>query len=263
MKENAIEYYGKTVKGYTGYDCESSQYEWQIFYSDGKNVYITTKDYIKASDCPEKDGEKVFIGSTYEVVLSNIYKKYTGYSDLINNPIAVKLLSYLKSDYAKDNINTNMCITAYLLDNSIWDTKFKGNNAEYAIGATTIDMYKGSYNDTHPNKQIVTKPDIYGDKIGWQNDNIFHSDVLTETGIIGQFNNLYVIPTYGKARYQWIASPSAYNDNWIYYVAYTGDIYLYGNHGGDFGLRPVVCLSSDVGLDKIEDGDTFYFKIAD
>ncbi len=45
-------YYGKTITGYTGYGKESSGYNWQIYHSDGKNIYIITTDYILASDCP-------------------------------------------------------------------------------------------------------------------------------------------------------------------------------------------------------------------
>lgn len=265
IKESPSEYYGKALKGYTGYACEASNYEWQIYYSDGKNLYITTKDYIETKDCPEKDGVGVTAKgkhATYNMDFSSIYQKYNGYSDLINNPVAIKWLSYLESDYAKDNGNMNMCSTAYLLDYDVWNTKFKGNNAEYAIGGPTMDLFKASYNDMYPDKKIEIQPDTFGYKIGWQSNNVFRSDVLANVVSVSQSGNVYVLPE-GRAAYQWFASPSANNESWLCYMVYNGSIYLYGNHTSDFGIRPIVCLSSNVNLQEIEEGGSIYLNIVE
>ena len=253
IKENAGDYYSKTIKGYVGYGAEASSYEWQIYLSDGENVYITTKNYIKASD-----------GSA---AIDQMYTNYDGVSDLKNNPIALKWLSYLKSDYSIDNKNINMKMTAYLLDNTIWDTKFKSSQADYAIGAPTIEMLVSSYNATHPDKYIVYKHSENGYLLGWKEDgieNITYYDMVFSTLDQSKLNTLYFIPlSMSSTRYQWIAAPSSYRNNWVYYDQYNGDIVGYGNHFSNFGIRPIVCLNSSINIEKIETETDYYYKIID
>lgn len=52
----------------------------------------------------------------------------------------------------------------------------------------------------------------------------------------------------------WVASPSAISGINVYGVAYDGDVdgTTYGN--SDIGFRPLVCLQSNVQLEKQQDG---------
>jgi len=256
VKSEAKEFYGKTITGYT---CNKN-YNWQILYSDGTNIYITTTDYIKVGDCPTgAKNTSVTANGTYKLAFNNIINDYDGSEDITDSRIK-KLLIYLSSEYGINNKNENMKATAYLLDISRW-TNFKGENAEYAIGAPTLDLFFASYKDTHPNKYLELRIEQYGYSTKWSDSATYNNDI---TGLsTNEFNGLYVANS-SLANCQRFASTSAnYGSGGMPDAGYqgTGIGANYYNNAGYAGLRPVVCLSPDVQLEKINQNGTISYKI--
>lgn len=67
-------------------------------------------------------------------------------------------------------------------------------------------------------------------------------------------DSLYVIKDTTKANAMWVASPSANNTDNVMYV-YCSGLVLNNDYNGNYiGFRPLVCLKSDVQLQKNADG---------
>lgn len=244
VKKAPMEYYGKTITNYTGYGKEASNYNWQIYYSDGNNIFITTTDYILTADCPNGRGVNVpTTHTTYQVSWGNIVKDYNGSADITNEKIT-PWLSYLSKG---EDINNNMKATAYLLDTSMWNTNFKGTKADYAIGAPTLDMFVASYKDTHPDKYIEFQPGELGYKVKWSNSNTYESSI----GNVPQndFNKIYIKGDTDRAYCQWLASSAESADNLMTLIN-DGNVRECSYYCEGLGVRPIVCLSSDVVLEK-------------
>ena len=269
VKKNAKDYYGKIV---TGYDCSKSDYTWQIYYSDGTNIYITTTDYIKITDCPNgKGGSQITGEGNYEITFSGILNDYAGGTAEITDERVKPWISYINEGMGSTSTMFNMKATAYLLDTNIW-TEFQGSNAEYAIGAPTLDMFAASYKDTHPDRYVIFKGDGYltGYFTSWNDKTPGIPDM--DGFIPDEFNSLYIKSDQSKTAYSWLASPGGSNAGGydILQLVNTGKLsyewYMNGvdwndtkHHGG--GLRPIVCLQSDVELEKVGTGDSVSYKI--
>ena len=258
VKRYPKEYYGKIITNYNGYEKDNSKYNWQIFYSDGNNIYITTTDYIMAEDCPS--GKSSITNPTkhtnYQISFTGILSDYNKGSEDITDERIIPWLKFLKiGKYNKYNMQS----TAYLLDTSVWSKNFKGTNADYAIGAPTLDMFVASYKDTHANKYVEFNLEDYGYTIKWNTDTDY--GVSAEGMQQNELNSLYIISDTTKCNAQWLASPSSYGVTGGYMM------YLHSNGllGGRtyfnslyVGIRPVVCLSKGVILE--EDGNGYKIR---
>ena len=254
VKENASMYYGAEV---TGYECASDGVnKWRIFYSDGNNIYLIADDYIHYDDTPATNqGQQLDQYGDYRYSFGNVYKDYRG-SNSINDKVKIWLSKYLS--YGSNATNTQGSINgvAYMLDIDIWNN-YAGEDAEYAIGGPTIEMYCESYKDTHPDKYIENNVVTNGYNIKWNTDTEYTTSLeLPEE----DYNSIYVKS--GKANGMWIASPSA--DGLVYLMCtdqdYVTSIYGYNSYYGNiWGLRPIVCLNSDVILEN-GSGDNYIIK---
>ena len=119
-------------------------------------------------------------------------------------------------------------------------------------------MFCESYKDTHPDKYIEYDAVTNGYKIKWNTD----TEYATDLELLEDYNHIYVRSDgdINTAFGMWIASPSA--DNIVSLIATNNNsitsVYGYSsNHGNLWGLRPIVCLDSNVILEK-GSGDNNY-----
>lgn len=153
---------------------------------------------------------KLLIGVTYKVYEPSRYDDDYGYGGIImgldgiyditnaytnsssyiwNNSKAKNWLSqwysYSNGKHKTSGDNKNLKAVAYMMDTSIWTTKFTTNwknfdgLIDYAIGGPTLELFCASYKDTHPDKYIVSR--VNGDvgyEIAWN-----------ENGNIGEYTN--------------------------------------------------------------------------
>ena len=246
--------YGEKVTNYT---CPNTTgvSTWRIFYADTENIYLIADDYISFENAPNgKKNTPITKNSTnYRLSMDNVYKDYDDGAASINSEFANKWLS----SYWKNNstsTNPNIKAVAYILDTNAWNPLYRGENAEYAIGGPTVEMFVKSWNDTHSgDKQIECEAESSsnGYKVKFANGsyNTYISGLAQD-----EYNSIYIKSDNSNANAMWLASPSAYNDSNVMLANCNGRLgnshYSYSNPG----FRPVVCLKSKVKLQRVVDG---------
>ncbi len=219
------------------------------------------KYYKKQNELIEKNNEEEiisnnnkFINKNNTLYFKNILNDYTGSSWITQNSLAKKWLNTYLNSYSS-SANNNIKAVAYLMDTNVWSI-YAGNNAEYAIGAPTIELFCASYKDTHPDAYIecdsVTS-NGYQVKMSTSTSYYFFVGSLP----IGQYNGIYVKSNDSNLYGMWIASPSSYNRDGLIisfnvFVGCNGDQMYYS--GDMTGLRPIICLKSDVHLEVVNSG---------
>ncbi len=247
--KNPSSFYGATV---TGYDCPNSAgvNAWKIFYADENNIYIIADDYIHYDYCPPSATQAITKNSDYTLSMNNVITDYPNGSAHITS----EKIKTLNSDYFNikgyTSSSNNIKATAYMLDTNVWRV-YKGNKAEYAIGGPSIEMLMKSYSQKY---NLDYKAQV-SSSIGYQISKDGGSSWANYyTGTLNVNDNLYVISNTSKASAYWLASPSAGGDNELMFAG--GNAYVgFGNYGGaGVGLRPIVCLNSNIQLEKKTDG---------
>ena len=246
--------YGEKVTNYT---CPNTTgvSTWRIFYADAENIYLIADDYINIDNVPKK--EKIVdndsSGNHSRLSMQNVLSDYSRGATSIDSIIANKWLS----SYWKNNstsTNPNIKAVAYILDTNAWNPLYRGENAEYAIGGPTVEMFVKSWNDTHSgDKQIECEAESNsnGYKVKFANGsyNAYIQGLAQD-----EYNSIYIKSNNSNATAMWLASPSAYDSNFLMCAYYRGYLsrttYNYDNPG----FRPVVCLKSKVKLQKVVDG---------
>ena len=270
--------YGGYVTNYkasTASDSSLGIYGWRIFHTDGNNIYLISDNYINPSYIPNGqwgtearksysgvDNTNTYWSNTYynRIFTLNPYRDY-----ITNQDVSSVISSKWLKQYTTTSTNINARATAYLLDQNVWSGfKDKNGYADYAVGGPTLELYAESYNATH-DKKIELETNHTGYKIRW-NEN---SDYAYEINGLNTNEDLYVQNYKEEWRYwdtgrvgTWIASPSSSTvvnmmcitfDGKISYVSYDymNDSSYSHYEKGAFGARPIICLKSDVKLEKI------------
>ncbi len=142
-----------------------------------------------------------------------------------------------------------MKAVAYMLDTNVWSV-FKGDKAEYAIGGPTIELLVKSYNQKYgTNNHQVSANNGLGYQwsvdggTSWTNDGCID--------ILGGNDGLYNSISTDLADGYWIASPAGNNSNYLVWSA--RQVHYISYHIPCVGFRPVVCLNSNVQLEKNSD----------
>ncbi len=254
--------YGAEVKGYVCPVSEElkgteNEMKWRIFYADETNIYLIADDFVPNANLPATSTEAIVSGTelnkrgTYYANFADIVGCYSGSDWIINNRKAKKVADkWIKwVNKYPDSTNNNIKAVAYMIDTLAW-SKFAGENAEYAIGGPTFEMYCKSYSKTHEIGIECEQMDENGYQLKWSNGS--YTNYLTNVPVVKELNNIYMNDT-TKARGYWIASPhyqSIYVGATDYTLKYLSGYYYY-DYYTDFGFRPVVCLSSDVQLKEL------------
>lgn len=249
--------YGEKVTNYTSPNTTGVN-TWRIFFADTENIYLIADDYIDFENVPKgRKGTAVTQNITsYMLSMNEVYKDYDGATS-IDNAFARKWLS----SYWKNNstsTNDNIRAVAYILDKDVWNSLYRGKDAEYAIGGPTVEMFVKSWNDTHSgNKQITCSADLDVDTRGnGYKVKFANGSYNIAIGYLAQneYNSIYVKSDDDKANAMWLASPSANYNGCLMLVYGQGYLGLDFYDRYDLGFRPVVCLNSKVSLQKVADG---------
>ena len=148
---------------------------------------------------------------------------------------------------------------AYMMDTTAWNSKFRDTSkAEYVVGGPTVELLFKSYNSynekykTAYESQAVESSDK--SNTGYQIRKT--SSDSWSTGIASMLktsDSLYVITKQTDALAYWLASPSAIDANDVMSVYSNGDVCNDTYYYNYIGFRPLVCLKSDVTLEKVSD----------
>ena len=263
-KTDKTKIYGAKVTGYTLPSGTTTDVGWKIFYADNSNIYLIADNYVERTNLPystngttatsnkPNDGLSSYARTAY---FSNILNDYvTGSARVTDNK-----LKALNNDYFNTkgftSTNPNMKSVAYMMDTTAWNSKFKGNKAEYAIGGPTVELlfksHKGKYGTTYESQAIESSDKTNTgyqirktSKDTWAN---YVSSMLTTN------DSLYVITSQTNALAYWLASPSAYSTSDVMIVYFYGEVNHNSYNYNSYGFRPLVCLQSNVTLEKVSD----------
>ena len=250
VANNPSEYYGKTV---TNYEANGVS-DWKIFHSDGKNIYLITSGYIPVDKIPATKGGSaiVNINSNYPKAASltpaiNDTNYIDGTESISYDNLSRKWLKSYLDNYTSSN--NNMKTVAYMLDTDIWNV-YKTDKAKYAIGGPTVDLLIDSYNKKYNVGYKAKVTSILGYQIS--KDSNF---VVAYPGMLDARDSLYVLASSKGASGCWVASPSQANSYSIMFLGCDGGIGNCDCNYGAVGFRPVVCLKSNVKIEKNDDGN--------
>ena len=264
-KTDKTKIYGATVTGYTLPSGTTTDVKWKIFYADNSNIYLIADNYVERANLPNStdgktatahkpnDGSSSCARAAY---FSNILEDYKDGSSRITE----SKLKALNNDYFNKkgytSANNNMKSVAYMMDTTAWNSKFRDTNkAEYVIGGPTVELLFKSYNEKYETayeSQAVESSDK--SDTGYQiRMTSKDSWSITIGSMLKTSDSLYVITKQTDAYAYWLASPSAYGGNNVMYVGSNGFIDNYSYNYNGIGFRPLVCLKSDVTLEKVSD----------
>ena len=233
--------YGKVVTNY------KDGHTWEIFYADNTNVYLITRDNVGSQTLHDKitgyNGTGDFDGS------ANFKTKYPAIqAGWLNKTYTPAASGAGTVNYTSTKLN--MKATEYLLDSSVWNTTYKTEKADWAIGAPTLEMLVASYNKKYTDKAVtITAPTGNGYKY---NDTLYNNNSLPSSDSVTSGTAQSNI--YNHGYYYWLACPSSSSNDNIRNVYYTAAFVGNGDFYFSFGVRPVVCLNSGVTLTRGTDG---------
>ena len=263
-KTDKTKIYGATVTGYTLPSGTTTDVKWKIFYADNSNIYLIADNYVERANLPNStDGTTAtankpndgYSSNARTAYFSNILGDYAGSSRITESK-----LKALNNDYFNTkgytSANNNMKSVAYMMDTTAWNSKFRDTNkAEYVIGGPTVELLFKSYNEKYETayeSQAVESSDK--SDTGYQiRMTSKDSWSITIGSMLKTSDSLYVITKQTDAYAYWLASPSAYGGNNVMYVGSNGFIDNYSYNYNGIGFRPLVCLKSDVTLEKVSD----------
>ena len=248
ISANASEHYRGIV---TNYDCKNNDGvdAWEIFYADENNIYLISDNYVSYQFIPQgRGGSDITIGDTYYCVYTSdsIENEYNGSSDITDEKIRALNNDFFSKGYT--STKNNMKTVAYMLDTDIWNV-FAGEQAEYAIGGPTLELFFKSYNQKF-NTSYMVKSEEDGYSIWETEDYYMGTEVYLDKQDSLYFNHRNGV--YGM----WMPTPSQEEDYIVYTARSGGQVGTISSHyfQHQTGFRPVVCLKSGIGLEKQEDG---------
>ena len=201
--------YGTTVTGYNGNGIES----WQVLYKQtvGTEEYV----YIIPEGQTLDTAVTVYLGSNASSIISNA-KTYFGLSDSFDTV---------------GTGNNNYKATLWLLDTSVWAT-YKdsnlGDNVVGVIGSPTMEMMVASYNEKNAGVSGFTNLSYTVNSTGYSDPGDFSGE------------------PYITGDYYWLACPSSTSTSFVRYVCNDGVVNNNDCRHAYLGLRPVVCLKSNI-----------------
>ena len=259
-KTDKTKIYGATVTGYTLPSGTTTDVKWKIFYADNSNIYLIADNYVERANLPNStdgktatahkpnDGSSSCARAAY---FSNILEDYKDGSSRITE----NKLKALNNDYFNTkgytSENSNMKSVAYMMDTTAWNSKFRDTSkAEYVVGGPTVELLFKSYNEKYKTAYESQASSATGYQIRKTSSDSWSNYV---NSMLKTSDSLYVITKQTDALAYWLASPSANDTRYVMNVDYNGDVTIdYYNYNGN-GFRPLVCLKSDVTLEKVSD----------
>ena len=264
---NPETYYGKTVSGYT---CTNSSAvsNWKIFYAgndfsaDGSyHIYLITDDYIPYASIPRTLGGNSLTQGSYGRDAStnpSVLGEYTGSANITDGNIKLLNSDFFNKTTGREGSYIRMKGVAYMLDTKVWSV-FKGSNADYAVGAPSIEMTMKSYSQKYGVDYRAQASSNMAGIFGYDISNNGGSSWGDEyNGMLSENDTLYVLPSSSGAPGCWISSPTTGYETEVFSVWSDGDVFGMNCNGGTgygMGFRPLVCLSSNVELKQLEDGN--------
>ena len=253
--------YGATVTGYTLPSGTTTDVGWKIFYADNSNIYLIADNYVERNNLPNSTTESGVVTANKpndgsyarSAYFTNILGDYAGSARITDSR-----LKALNNDYFNtknySSTNANMKSVAYMMDTTAWNSKFLDNNkADYCIGGPSVELLFKSYNEKYKTAFESQASSATGYQIRKTSSNSW-ADYINS--MLSTSDSLYVIRSTSNACAYWLTSPSSNGDGYVRSVTHDGDVYTShyvetNNLNNYYGFRPLVCLKSNIKLQKV------------
>ena len=242
----------------------------------GKRIFLIASDYVRQ----DTEELKTAIGSDKANMSSGSgtsedYVKYWSNSltyhctlpneDGENGKKACtfpNLFEFSNYDIKSNNSKINSKCASSLLCTGNWSSFVKSSYADYATGGPSVEMWVDSWNKRHGSEKQL----YYSNKEKNNSTSGYYIGTNTEptTTYVSGLNNsdpLYFPHKENTGDFDndktdeycygyWLASPSALGSDYVMYVGSIGNASRDNYNSPAYGVRPVVCLKSDVKLVK-------------
>ena len=234
--EITVDDYGKVVTNYT-----AGNKTWEIFFADNNNVYLITREHVGSQTLSTAVENESGYNGTSDFDGSESFKtKYPAIQAGWLNKTYIPATTGTGTLKYTSSYN-NMKCTEYLLDSSVWNSDYKTAKADWAIGAPTLEMLAVSYGKYEETTITIAEPSGTG-----------YEQTITSGLTASKANGLY-----NHGYIYWIACPSDSSSDNVRNVYSNYEFVVNDNYSISNGVRPVVCLNSEVKLTKSSDGNTF------
>lgn len=230
--------------------------DWKIFYNDGENIFIITSSLIPNSKVQDSIGlesrKSQYLGN-YNVIWDSDSPEFTKYSgaNSIDKDLAKKYQLEWIERHSED-INLNMNVVASLFDTNNWSAFVDSNYAESAIGSPTLEMFIKSWNEKYPNSKLYYSDGEYGYCIGDEENpttnGVYNIEELEQDKLYNIVPEQFSDDGMGFT----LSSPGAKGMDRVCSVG-ESKVSIRDPFSSYDGVRPIVCLKSDVKL-KNENG---------
>lgn len=234
--------------------------DWKILYKDTTNVYIVASDYLAHGG--SSDTSKIVSGTG--MTKTGTYRAYWNSAPTsadTTNHIAKFSPVTAETKAWSGNYSTNVngkCVST-LLDTTLWSAYASGIGGESAIGSPTLNMFVASWNEKYPSDKIYCNNDS-ATGYYFETSSVPTTYAASLSGKTGYGNTLYYpyqSVTSDSCYGYWLASPSAYFATIVMYVSCSGNVSYDRCSSTNYGVRPVVSLSSSIkGTSTTTDGVT-------
>ncbi len=225
------EKYGWKVGNYTVKTEEFTTGVWRLFFQDSQYAYLITDECVGS-----------YIPGDY---YSKDVNKY-GNGSLVSKE-GQKLNSKISELFVSTNTNPNIQATAWLTDTSKdgpW-AKYKNNDAVFAIGSPTIELFAASYNYRSNKTTNLINPTFTSGSYGYgHNTQVSWLQTGDNHGIYNKSTSLF----------WWLASPNDANRSYGLSVIGPPGYFAYSDVSNTSRtVRPIVCIPTSVFDDKYAD----------
>ena len=210
--------YGQKVTNYTVQTSEMSTKVWRLFYQDSNYTYLITDECIgsyKPSD--------YYSSYTNGSMVSTIGQKL--------NPMLLEAETF----FVETNTDYSIMATAWLTDTTNWSNYANNEDAIFAIGTPTVELYAASFNATasmNGATAITLQVGTYG----------YESNTTAELQLQTSYNH----GIYNNGNYWWLASPGNDNTNLEITVNAAGFFTNTVANLGSRAIRPIVCIPTSI-----------------
>ena len=219
-EKNVADYYGREVENYTQNDTK-----YRLFYIDFEGKYGDAgTSYIIADSIVKSD--KLSSYKTYEAINNSVMKKL--------NP------QWSTSDGVIDNKNEN--IVSWICNPKEWSV-YANENANYAVGGPSMEMYVDSYRQAMNMTSYKTRVTQFGYEFSPDNEKNWYQSAQNR---FTEDNNGIYLTNDGDF---WLSSMSAGNENCIYAASLNAQGIVSNGYGQEAGFRPVVSVKSSFKLE--------------
>ena len=230
--------------------------DWKIFYHTEDYVYLIASEKLAYDKVPTKltdtiaDGGAGAIITSATVTLADSTTRTVGqiYWPTGNAPTSAATIenpTKWMANWGDYSTNPNGKCVSYFLDETYW-TGFKNTTASYsqyvegAIGTPTAEMFVASWNAKRLTETNTSKVELALSEKGT-------GYYINESGSlsIGTSDPLYIWSTASNSS-TWLASPAGNNAYYLLYARLSGIVDRGYYSSVIAGVRPVVCLKSNI-----------------